>query len=146
MMITPVLTPIARWCFLQANLASLGSLSPFTKSFELSCEACDAYEQAVIDLEGIWMKMVPQFSIDVLEGTHFVEVTRPMASTQEREILARHEPDYANLRALACGDTKPRTILDDDALWVGFGSVSKSAHRYDEADRGRDYRLVNEET
>lgn len=129
-----VFVPIVKTWFENVNLLSCGSLTPFARTFE---KGCDVYEQSFNDVQDYWMNMFSQIETD-LEANAAEAHSRPTMSEHERTVLERTQPDYANLRAVASGESM-REVLDDETYAVvGFSSTAKSSHKYDEADRGRD--------
>lgn len=125
----------ARAVFSAANIWSLGNLTPVSRVFEASCDLCTV---AINNAEDALMEMSQQSSMDVesMRGVILQRETERQqqpTSMMEREMIARTQPNYSDLRRAANGeDLRLRSILDDDALWVpGQATMSKSAHRYD---------------
>ena len=143
--VAEVQTGFTKAWFSAANVMALGYLSPIAPMIE---RTCDLATGMVNEAETAFRALSPQTDLDVKElrgiiERHEPELKKPM-SAQELDMISRTQPDYSNLRRAANGDDlRTRSILDDDALWIGQGAMAKSAHKYD-AGMGRERRIMEQ--
>lgn len=131
---SPFLVPLARSWFMQTNLITLGSLTPFASMFE---KGCDVYEQTIHDVQEFWMNMYSKTESDLHEKAESA-FNKQEVTDAERAIMERSQPNYEHLRAAAQGEVDLRPIPDEACLIVSHSATAKSSHKYDEALRGRD--------